>query len=178
MKRVNYVFNIATNLDEDADLNFLLEVQEKIRQIMSDYTRPEKDFETKVNGKVNVSIDTTQVEINSFGDLRLYGYLICNDDVEKIGISNWDITTSAKFVYEWFRDEIIDIIEYILRPHCIKADPDITDKLYYGLYEDAYDDGFLTVNDEGGRYLDIYSDDVKDLGFLDGCIDDIDDYEE
>lgn len=151
MKRVNYVFNIATNLDEDADLNFLLEVQEKIRQIMSDYTRPEKDFETKVNGKVNVSIDTTQVEINSFGDLRLYGYLICNDDVEKTGISN--------FVYEWFRDEIIGIIEYILRPHCIKADPDITD-------------------DEGGGYLDIYSDDVKDLDFLDGCIDEIDDYEE
>lgn len=151
MKRVNYVFNIATNLDEDVDLNFLLEVQEKIKQIMSDYTRPEKDFETKVNGKVNVSIDTTQVEINSFGDLRLYGYLICNDDVEKTGISN--------FVYEWFRDEIIGIIEYILRPHCIKAEPDIT-------------------NDECSGYLDIYSDDVKDLGFLDGCIDEIDDYEE
>lgn len=151
MKRVHYVFNIATNLDEDVDLNFLLEVQEKIKQIMSDYTRPEKDFETKVNGKVNVSIDTTQVEINSFGDLRLYGYLICNDDVEKTGISN--------FVYEWFRDEIIGIIEYILRPHCIKAEPDIT-------------------NDECSGYLDIYSDDVKDLGFLDGCIDEIDDYEE
>lgn len=47
MKRVNYVFNIATNLDEDADLNFLLEVQEKIRQIMSDYTRPEKTLKQR-----------------------------------------------------------------------------------------------------------------------------------
>ena len=151
MKRVNYVFLIATNIDEEANPDFLLKIEEQVHQIMSDYKLPEADLETSANGKVNVSIDTTDTEINNFGDLRLYGYLICNDDVKQTGISDDN--------YEWFSKEIISIVEHILRPNAIKVIPDVTE-------------------DECGGYLKIYLDDVKDYDFLDGCIDDIDEYEE
>lgn len=153
MKRVNYVFNISSNIDADlADENprYLSDIEKEISKLLSDYKRPEEDIDTTANGKVNVSIDTTQVEVGELGEIRVYGYAIGEDSLER-GISD--------NIYDWFRDRLLELVEYIMKPNCIKVIPDLTD-------------------DEGGGYLKIYTDDIKDKFFLDLCVDDIDDYEE
>lgn len=153
MKRVNYVFNISSNIDEDGvDVNphYLSDIEKEISKLLSDYKRPEEDIDTTANGKVNISIDTTQVEVSELGDIRVYGYVIGDDSLEN-GISN--------NVYDWFSEKLLELVEYIMKPNCIKVIPDITD-------------------DEGGGYLKIYTDDLKDKFWLDLCVDDIDDYEE
>jgi len=153
MKRVNYVFNISTNIDEDlVDVKptYLSDIEKEISKLLSDYKRPEEDIDTTANGKVNVSIDTTQVEVGELGEIRVYGYVIGEDSLEK-GIST--------NIYDWFSEKLLELVEYIMKPNCIKVIPDLTD-------------------DEGGGYLKIYTDDIKDKFWLDLCVDDIDDYEE
>lgn len=149
MKRVNYIFNLYTNIN--ADVPFLLrDAEEKILKGIQDYKRPEAVLETTANGKVTVSLDTTDVEVNDFGDCCFFGYLICNDDVEKTGISD--------SIYDWFNTELKEFVNYISKLG-IKVDP------------------IAAFKEECGGYLIIHLDDV-DNDFLDGCIDTIEPYDE
>jgi hypothetical protein len=150
MKRVDYVFIFPTNLPkEDPSLFWKLQAGLQNNLNVDGYKRPEVDMEVEKNGMVNISIDTTQIEISDYGDFRLYGYLICNDDVEQTGISNE--------VYDWFEKTIREIVEYILSKKITIIPP--------------------TLSNEKNFRFKIYLDDLN-RDKLEQDIDDIDDYEE
>ena len=148
MKRVNYIIPLSTNLPEDLP-QVGWSVEELIKKSISDYQTTEIEMETSVNDKVNISIDTTDIEINDFGDCDFFAYLICNDDVEMTGI--------ADEIYEWLQKELISFVEYIN-----KTKPYYTD---------------ITKGIDESVPLVIRTDEI-DADFLDGCIDEIDDYYE
>ena len=150
MKRVDYVFIFPTNLPkEDPSLFWKLQAGLQNNLNVDGYKRPEVDMEVEKNGMVNISIDTTQIEISDYGDFRLYGYLICNDDVEQTGIS--------QEVYDWFEKTIREIVEYILSKKITIIPP--------------------TLSNEKNFRFKIYLDDLN-REKLEQDIDDIDDYEE
>ena len=150
MKRVDYVFIFPTNLPkEDPSLFWKLQAGLQNNLNVDGYKRPEVDMEVEKNGMVNISIDTTQIEISDYGDFRLYGYLICNDDVEQTGIS--------QEVYDWFEKTIREIVEYILSKKITIIPP--------------------TLSNEKNFRFKIYLDDLN-RDKLEQDIDDIDDYEE
>lgn len=150
MKRVNYVFIFPTNLPKD-DPSLFWKLQAGLQNNLNveGYKRPEVNMEVEKNGMVNISIDTTQIEISDYGDFRLYGYLICNDDVEQTGIS--------KEVYDWFEKTIREIVDYIMNMKITIIPP--------------------TLSNEKNFRFKIRLDDLN-RNKLEQDIDDIDDYEE
>lgn len=149
MKRVNYIINMPTNIPEEGDLEVNAKIQQEINEKIQEYSRPEIEMETSANGKVTISFDTTEIEINDFGDIEFFFYLICNDDVEQTGISDE--------IYVWMEKELRAFIDFILK---------LKIEVGQGLHP----------NPDGDKLTIILAD--LDANYLDGGIDSIDPYED
>ena len=148
MKRVNYIINLPTNIPEEGDLAVNARVARDVCEKIQDYKRPEVKMDTTANGNVTISFDTTEIEINDFGDISFFFYLICNDDVEKTGISDE--------IYRWMEKELRAFVDYIMK---------LKIEVGQGLHP----------NPDGDKLTIITSDDL-DLDYLDGGIDSIEEY--
>lgn len=149
MKRVNYIINMPTNIPEEGDLEVNAKIQQEINEKIQDYSRPEIEMETSANGKVTISFDTTEIDINDFGDIEFFFYLICNDDVKQTGISDE--------IYVWMEKELRAFIDYISK---------LKIEVGQGLHP----------NPDGDKLTIILAD--LDTDYLDGGIDSIEPYED
>lgn len=149
MKRVEYIINFPTNIPEDSVEKVVADIKDQILRYISNTPYWEEVCTDAVGDVCIVSIDNQEVDFNDFGDIQFFAYLICNDNVEKIGI--------ADAIYQKMEKELRDLIEGIQG-----------EKIYVGqgLHENP-----------DGNFLRIDISDL-DTDYLDGMIDKIEDYEQ